>query len=89
VRIIERHKRFEKIFQTRIASDPKLVKQFEERLLLFIKGVSNYPLYDHSLDGKLTGKRAFSIAGDVRVVYKIVDGVCIFVDIGSHNQVYK
>ncbi|MEK7561637.1 MAG: type II toxin-antitoxin system mRNA interferase toxin, RelE/StbE family [Patescibacteria group bacterium] len=89
MRTIERHKHFEKNFHTRIASDPKLVKQFEERLLLFIEGVSNYPVYDHSLGGKLTGKRAFSIAGDVRVVYKIVDGVCIFVDIGSHNQVYK
>lgn len=89
MRIIERHKRFEKNFHTRIASDPKLVKQFEERLSLFIEGVSNYPIYDHPLGGKLIGKRAFSITGDVRVVYKIVDGVCIFVDIGTHNQVYR
>lgn len=89
MRKIERHKRFEKNFQTRIASDSKLAKQFEERLLLFTEGVGDYPIYDHPLTGKLAGKRAFSIAGNIRVIYKIVDGICIFVDIGTHNQVYK
>ncbi|PJE65275.1 type II toxin-antitoxin system mRNA interferase toxin, RelE/StbE family [Candidatus Saccharibacteria bacterium CG10_big_fil_rev_8_21_14_0_10_47_8] len=89
MRKIERHKRFEKNFQARVNPDPKLVKQFEKRLLLFIEGVSDYPIYDHALSGKLTGKRAFSVASDVRVVYKVVDDTCILLDIGSHNQVYK
>ena len=89
MRNIERHKRFEKNFQVRINPAPKLVKQFEESLLLFINGVSDYPIYDHALSGKLSGKRAFSVAGDLRVVYKIVDDTCILLDIGSHNQVYK
>jgi addiction module RelE/StbE family toxin len=89
VRTVERTKRFEKIFKTRITPQPKLIKQFEGRLLLFIKGVNDYPIYDHPLSGKLAGKRSFSVAGDIRVVYKVVDDTCIFVDIGTHNQVYK
>jgi mRNA-degrading endonuclease YafQ of YafQ-DinJ toxin-antitoxin module len=33
----------------------------------------------------MKGKRAFSIAGDVRVVYEETDEAYIFLDVGSHN----
>ena len=56
---------------------------------MFIRGERGYPLYDHSLTGKLSGKRAFSIAGDIRVVYIELEEVIVFLDIGSHNQVYR
>jgi len=48
-----------------------------------------YPLHDHALTGKLAGKRAFSIAGDIRVIYVEFDDFIVFLDIGTHNQVYK
>lgn len=85
---IKRHRMFEKHFKKRIAPHSKLVKQFEERFELFVSGKRGYPLEDHPLTGKLTGKRAFSVAGDIRVIYDEQVGAIVFLDIGSHNQVY-
>jgi mRNA-degrading endonuclease YafQ of YafQ-DinJ toxin-antitoxin module len=45
------------------------------------------PLFS-ALTGPLAGKRSFWVAGDMRVVYVEADEAIIFVDIGSHNQVY-
>lgn len=89
MRRVERHSGFKKSYKKRIAGNPKLVAQFEEKTSLFINGVSGYPIYDHPLTGKLAGKRSFTVSSDCRVVYKVVDGVCVFIDVGSHNQVYK
>ena len=86
---IQRNKIFQKHFNQRIAKDKKLVMQFAERLKLFSSGVRDYPIDDHSLSGKLLGKRAWSVASDLRVIYKETDEAIIFVDIGSHSQVYK
>lgn len=85
---IKRNKTFEKHFKKRISPNNKLVSQFEERLKLFLLGIRDYPLNDHSLLGILTGKRAYSVAGDIRVVYIETKEAYIFIDIGSHNQVY-
>lgn len=85
---IQRDKHFEKHFKQRIARDKKLSTQFKERLTLFCLGVRDYPLHDHALIGSLAGKRSFSVAADMRVVYKETDDAIIFVDVGTHNQVY-
>jgi len=45
-------------------------------------------LRDHKLIGKKKNFRAFSVTGDIRVVYIIVDSNIWLFDIGSHNQVY-
>ena len=85
---IKRDKTIEKHFKQRISQNKKLREQFKERLALFIAGHLCYPLHDHALTGKLAGKRAFSIAGDVRVIYvELVDSI-VFLDVGSHTQVY-
>jgi mRNA-degrading endonuclease YafQ of YafQ-DinJ toxin-antitoxin module len=44
-------------------------------------------LDDHSLTGTMKGPRAFSIVGDVRLVYRETNEYYVFLDIGSHNQV--
>ncbi len=86
---IKRDKTFEKHFKQRITPNEKLVGLFKQRLELFIEGELGYPLYDHALTGKLNGKRAFSVASDVRVIYVEFEDSIIFLDIGSHNQVYR
>lgn len=86
---IKRTKQFEKHFRLRITQNRKLRKQFEKRLELFITGELGPPLFSHSLTGSLAGKRAFSIGGDLRVVYQEFDDHYLFVDIGTHTQVYK
>ena len=86
---LRRHHRFENNFSKRITKDARLSAQFEERLALFLDGVRGVPLNDHALIGRLAGKRAFSISGDIRVVYVETAEAIIFVDIGTHNQVYQ
>jgi addiction module RelE/StbE family toxin len=55
---------------------------------LFAQGVRDTPLNDHPLTGSMTGKRAFSITSDIRVIYIETDEAFVFVDIGTHAQVY-
>ncbi|HVC36450.1 MAG TPA: type II toxin-antitoxin system mRNA interferase toxin, RelE/StbE family [Candidatus Dormibacteraeota bacterium] len=86
---IKRDKTFEKHFKQRINPNDKLVKLFGQRLESFISGELGYPLYDHALTGKLKSKRAFSVAGDIRVVYIELEDYIVFLDVGSHNQVYR
>ena len=55
---------------------------------MFINGVRAYPIDDHVLAGSMKGLRSFSIASDIRVVYRETDECYEFLDIGTHNQVY-
>jgi len=79
---------FIKIYKKRYSHKPNIQKRFEERLRKFVQDQADSQLHDHPLTGKLEGKRAFSITGDVRVVYYIHENIAYFVDIGTHNQVY-
>ncbi len=85
---IRRNKQFEKHFKKRITPHEKLITQFEQRFEQFIIGVRGRPLNDHPLTGNMVGKRAFSITGDIRVVYTETAEAIIFLDIGTHAQVY-
>jgi addiction module RelE/StbE family toxin len=85
---IKYHKEFSKNYQKRIASNPKLVSKFQASLKLFINNPENPALKNHKLIGKLSDYRAFSVTGDIRVVYRIVNKELWLYDIGTHNQVY-
>ena len=63
-------------------------KRYEDRLKLFMSNRRSPILKDHALVGMKLKLRAFSITGDIRVVYTIVDDSVFFLDIGTHNQVY-
>lgn len=87
---IELHPSFKKSYKKRIANNPKLVAKTAERLKFFTKDPTNPILKDHPLKGSKIGFRAFSITGDIRVVYKPVSkDIIILLDIGTHNQVYQ
>lgn len=81
-------KSFKKAYAKRIQQNKNLVKRFDQRYDLFIDDPSNEVLNNHPLSGKLQGYRAFSITGDIRVIYYIHEDIAYFVDIGTHNQVY-
>lgn len=85
---VRRHRNFEKNFRKRITPDSKLLAQYEQRFALWLGGVRKAPLFDHPLTGKLAGKRAFSVTGDIRVIYYETDETIVFIDIGSHAQIY-
>lgn len=82
------HKVFVKHFKKRILPDVKLKARFEIQLRKLLKNSKDPSLKDHVLVGKMSTYRAFSVTGDIRVVYKIIDGGIQLYDIGSHNQVY-
>ena len=84
-----RSNKFKKSYKTRIAFNEILEEQVDDRLRIFSKNASDPLLKDHTLKGRLTGFRSFSITGDIRIVYRKEDDLIILYDIGSHNQVYK
>ena len=79
---------FSKHFKQRIKPYSPLLSSYAERINLFIKSPKHPLLKDHKLKGKKNELRAFSITGDIRVVYFIEDNTIHFIDIGTHNQVY-
>lgn len=85
---INYHSNFKKNFQKRILPNKNLVARFKERLELFLTNPRNQILKDHSLVGKRLNLRAFSVTGDIRVVYFVKEKEIYLLDIGSHNQVY-
>lgn len=86
---IKRHPDFKKHYKQRIAGNSKLVKKTTERLQIFQYNPTNPLLKDHALIGKKIGLRAFSVTGDIRIVYKKTSDIeVLLLDIGSHNQVY-
>ena len=82
------HKSFTKNFRKRIITNPALSKKFDERLYIFRNNRYNPVLKDHALTGKHNGERAFSITGDIRIVYIEFKDYYLFMDIGTHSQVY-
>lgn len=85
---IEPSRSFIKSYAKRINKDQKLRKQYEIRMNMFMTGQRSSPLNDHPLTGDLRGRRAFSITGDVRVIYIELEDKIILIDIGTHSQVY-
>lgn len=81
-------KRFLKNYKRRVKIFPNLHQQFLKRIELFKSDPKNSLLKDHQLTGSKSEYRAFSITGDIRVVYKIAEDEALFYDVGSHNQVY-
>lgn len=80
-----------KRFQKRFEKLPKKVQnQFEKRLDVFLKNPFDASLQNHHLKGYLVGLRAFSVTGDYRVIFRILDHESVkFIDVGTHSQVYE
>tara|TARA_Y100000031_G_C7996770_1_gene281753 strand:+ start:335 stop:601 length:267 start_codon:yes stop_codon:yes gene_type:complete len=86
---VEFHKQFKKSYKKRIAPNLKLTNRFKERLELFLKNPNHPTLQNHDLVGKKLTLKAFSVTGDIRVVYALLkEDEALFLDIGTHNQVY-
>lgn len=85
---VEATDNFKKIYKKRFSSKPNIRKRFDERVRKFAENPNDPVLKDHTLSGKLKGFKAFSVTGDIRVIYYIHEGVAYLTDIGTHNQVY-
>jgi len=80
------HRRFEKKLRRLNA---KQQERFFERLRLFQNDPYHDILDNHPLKGKLKGYRSIDVAGDLRAIYKEDSPwLAIFVDVGTHSQLY-
>lgn len=80
---------FSKHFARRIEKNTVLSRAFDRRIEMFIANPEHPLLRVHPLKGSKKGFFAFSITGDVRVLYHVIDTSTVeFVDIGTHAQVY-
>lgn len=80
---------FSKHFTQRIQRNLILSRAFDKRIEMFLGNPEHPLLRIHPLKGSKKGFYAFSVTGDVRVLYRVIDGSTIeLVDIGTHAQVY-
>lgn len=63
-------------------------KKFQERRDLFLVDPFNPILNNHPLKGKYISYRSINISGDLRVIYKQLPDMVVFIAIGSHNSLY-
>lgn len=84
---IRRTNQFKRRYKERILNDEGLMQDFMESVQIFRE--DRVLVADHTLEDVMQGKRAFSINDDYRVVYIEKDDEFVFLDIGTHEQVYK
>ncbi len=67
----------------------KIKNQFQQRLEIFLNKPDYSILQTHRLKGNLIGLRAFSVTGDYRVIYQMINLNTIkLVNIGTHSQLF-
>jgi addiction module RelE/StbE family toxin len=81
-------KQFKKNYKKRFSHQIKIKQQISHRIELFIENRNSPQIRDHALVGTKNGERAFSITGDIRVIYYELEDKFVFIDIGTHSQVY-
>ncbi|QSJ17648.1 type II toxin-antitoxin system YafQ family toxin [Nostoc sp. UHCC 0702] len=80
---------FRRAFKKRIKGNVDLEARFWQKLEQFIVNPFDQSLKTHKLSGKLNNLWSFSIDYDVRILFYFTeDGNAVFVDIGSHDEVY-
>ena len=84
---IRRTNRFKRLYKERIAMDGRLKRDFIESVAAFREDRTSVD--DHPLEDVMQGQRAFSINSEYRVVYIEREDEYVFVDIGTHPQVYR
>ena len=80
---------FRRAFKKRIKGDLDLEARFWQKVEQFTIDPFNQSLKTHKLSGKLKDLWSFTLEYDERVLFYFTeDGNAVFVDIGSHDEVY-
>ena len=79
---------FKKNYLNRVKDNSFLKESMQNAVRIFLEDPYDPVLNNHELRGNLKGKRAFSILDDLRIVYIETNDYYIFLDIGSHKEVY-
>lgn len=83
--------RYHKNFLKKFKKLPKGLRlKTKEVIKIFAKNPSSRNLYNHPLKGAMKGKRAFSVSGSCRVIFKEFDDyvLVVMLDVGGHPEVY-
>ena len=73
-----------------VRQQPEISEVVLEKVRLFRKNPNDTRLKNHPLKKRLSGKWAFSITGDVRIVYEWTGkNSARFLAIGGHTNVYS
>lgn len=76
-------------FNTQRKKAPLEIKiAFREALELFLEDPHHEFLRNHSLTGKYAGIRSIDITDDWRALYREGNGRVIFIELGTHAQLY-
>jgi len=67
----------------------KIKVKFNERLILFKNNPFVQELNNHSLHGKYERCRSINVTGDLRAIYEVIEEGVRFLDIDTHNNLYK
>ena len=86
---IEFSGRFLKSFKKLVSRRPEVAISVLQKVLLFSNDPFSPSLALHKLKGRLNDVWSFSVENDVRIIVDREDpNKVVFVDIGSHDQVY-
>lgn len=81
---------FEEMYAEVCQEDHLLESEIQQRIRWFKKNPDDTRLDNHSLTKKMAGQWAFSITGDIRIVYEWLGKATIrLLAIGGHKKVYK
>jgi len=89
IKQIKYSKQFKMAYTLRIKKSPLLREEMREAVKVFQHNPLDPSIKIHSLKGKMSGKKAFNISADLRIVYVESKEYYIFLDIGTHGEVYK
>ena len=80
---------FTPLFNKQRKAAPLVIKQaFRDVLDLFAENPTHKTLRNHSLTGKYAGFRSIDVTEDWRALYRTEPERIIFVEIGTHDQLY-
>ena len=72
-----------------VKKNKQLQNLIEEKIELFIADKNNPSLRLHKLEGNLRAYWSISIEQNLRIVFTYLDENVAFIEIGSHEEVYK
>jgi addiction module RelE/StbE family toxin len=82
---IEFSKNFEKEYQKLPA---KKQDKVDAAITLFMTDSDSRALRNHALKGEWLGHYSISAGGDLRLHFKLIGDIALFVSVGTHSQLY-
>ena len=80
---------FHKTFKKKFAKLSKSIqRKTSERIYIFSQNPTDPILNNHSVEKRFPGCRSINITGDYRAIFKTQKASAIFINIGSHSDLY-